>query len=655
MTFGSLIASNLKHYARTNLAVVAGVAVAVGVLSGALLVGDSVRGSLRDLFVQRLGKTDQAVLSSGFFREALADEIGHTAVPLIVFEGMVTNERTGLRKASVQVFGVDGRFWKFHGAAEPELSPRGALLTASLEAELEAREGDTILLRIERPSDVSRGSLHGMKEDVGRTLRLTAQPGLSATGLPEFSITPSQESVSAIFVPLARLQRDLEQPDRVNAALVQGASRDEVREALRGSASLEDLSLRVRLVEDSGAFAVESAALMLSPPIVEAMEEAAAELSLRSTSIFTYLANTLRVGDREIPYSLVAAVSPDRYPGGGAEDGIVLNDWAGDDLGARPGDRLTMEFYVWEDEGRVVTRAESFTVEKIVPMTGIAGDRDLAPVYPGISETVDLSDWEPPFPLDLRRVREKDEEYWDRFRTTPKAFLPLERGQEIWPVRQGRVTSIRLAPADGEADFERALREKLDPLALGFTVAAAREEGLRAANGATDFGQYFVYFSWFLVMAAALLSGLFFKLGVEQRHREIGTLLATGFTHSRVRRLFFSEALVLSLAGALLGTLLAIGYAALILHGLRTWWVDAVGTRLLTLHASALSLTLGIAGGILAALLATWLTLRYLAKVPARSLLAGDVAPADERGAGPGRSQRAMLFAATSLLGSLLL
>ncbi len=511
------------------------------------------------------------------------------------------------------------------------MSARGALLTASLEAELEAQEGDGILLRVERPSEVSRGSLHGMKEDVGRTIRLTAQPGLNETGLPEFSITPSQESVSAIFVPLARLQRDLEQaePSQYTPAPGAIARRSRCRSA---GICLSGGSLPSRaLPSNAGELSVESAGLMLSPPIVEAVEAAASELSLRTDSVFTYLANTLRVGDRETPYSLVAAVAPDRYPGGMAPDGIVLNDWAGNDLGARPGDRLTMEFYVWEDEGRIETREASFTVEGIVPMTGIAGDRDLAPIYPGISETDDLSDWEPPFPVDLRRVRDKDEDYWDRFRTTPKAFLPLARGQEIWPVRQGNVTSIRVAPPDEKAAFERALREKLDPLALGFTVVAVREEGLRAASGATDFGQYFVYFSWFLVAAAALLSGLFFKLGVEQRHREIGTLLATGFTPARVRRLFLAEGLMLSVVGALLGTLLALGYAALILHGLRTWWVDAVGTRLLTLHVSSLSLAIGLAGGILAALFATWLTLRYLARVPARSLLAGDVAPTGER------------------------
>jgi ABC-type lipoprotein release transport system permease subunit len=629
LTFGTLVRRNLRYYYRTHLAVVAGVAVAVGVLTGALLVGDSVRGSLRDLFLSRLGRTDHAVASSDLFREALAEEMFSGSAPLVAFEGMVTNERTGRRRAKVPVYGVDGRFWKFHGASAPEMSPRGALLTASLETELGAAPGDSLLLRVERPSEVSRESLHGIKENVGRTIRLTAEAGLAATGLPEFSLYPRQESVSAIFVPLARIQRDLEQPGKVNTVLVRGSSTEEVVAALRRSASLEDLSIRVRALDRS--LSVESSALMLSAPVVGAVEEAATELSLETAQVFTYLANTLRVGEREVPYSLVAALDPALYPASGEPDGIVLNDWAGQDLGARPGDRLTMEFYVWENEGRIATREAEFIVASIVPMEGIAADRDLAPLYPGISETDDLSDWEPPFPLDLRRVREKDEEYWDRFRTAPKALLPLARGQEIWPVRQGRVTSIRLTPTSTRAEFERSLRANLDPLGLGFTVVAVREDGLRAASGATDFGQYFLYFSGFLVVAAAILTGLFFKLGVEHRHREIGILFATGFSPPRLKRLFLAEGGILSVAGAALGTAVALGYAGVILHGLRTWWVDAVGTRLLTLHVGWVSIASGVAGGNLAALLATGLTLRYLTQVPARSLLAGEVAPPGER------------------------
>jgi hypothetical protein len=51
------------------------VAVATAVLTGALLVGDSVRGSLRDLAVERLGRIDFAVLSNGLFRSELASEL----------------------------------------------------------------------------------------------------------------------------------------------------------------------------------------------------------------------------------------------------------------------------------------------------------------------------------------------------------------------------------------------------------------------------------------------------------------------------------------------------------------------------------------------------------------------------------------------------
>ena len=56
MTTRTLVQRNLGYYWRTNLAVIFGVATAVAVLSGALLVGDSVRASLRDFRLDALGK-----------------------------------------------------------------------------------------------------------------------------------------------------------------------------------------------------------------------------------------------------------------------------------------------------------------------------------------------------------------------------------------------------------------------------------------------------------------------------------------------------------------------------------------------------------------------------------------------------------------------
>ncbi len=633
MKLRELVHRNLVYFWRTNLAVFGGVAVAVGVLTGALFVGDSVRGSLRELFLSRLGNTETVIIANNFFRDELASDIGADpvrTVPLIAFVGMVTHEPSGRRRADVQVYGVDERFWSFHDIGNRELSGRDALVTSSLRDELGSGGGDVLLLRVERPSAVARGSLHGLKEDNGRTLRLTVRDEAA----PELSMYPQQDAVRAVFVPLARLQRDLGQEDKVNTILVGGdLDSAEVRERLRTSAKLSDLGVRVRVLEARGALSIESDALMLSEPIIAAARAEAAARSMASTSIFTYLANTLEVGDSTVPYSLVTALDDKAYTSllegeRPMSPSLVLNSWAASDLGAERGDSLTMEFYVWRNEGQIETHTADFVVDGVIEMEGWGADRDVAPEFPGISETEDLADWDPPFPIDLRRVRDKDEDYWDEHRTTPKAFIRLARGQRLWPVQQGTLTSFRLEsdqPTEDVFDIESGLRARLDPLDMGFSVIPARVEGVAASVGATDFGEYFVYFSYFLVVAALLLTGLFFKLGVEQRLREIGTLRAVGFSVATIRRVFWLEGAALSVAGGIAGIGIALGYAWIVMYGLRTWWVDAVGTRLLTLHVSTTSLVIGLVGGVAAASVSIALTLQYLKKIPPRRLLSGDV------------------------------
>jgi hypothetical protein len=58
---------------------------------------------------------------------------------------------------------------------------------------------------------------------------------------------------------------------------------------------------------------------------------------------------------------------------------------------------------------------------------------------------------------------------------------------------------------------------------------------------------------------------------------------------------------------------------------LKTWWSGAVGTTLLTLHVSPISLVAGAAGAVIAAMACIWWTLRSLARISERSLLAGTI------------------------------
>jgi putative ABC transport system permease protein len=688
MSLSRLTLRSATYHWRTNLAVVLGVAAAVSVLGGALLVGDSVRGSLRDLVLSRLGRTSDVVASMGFFREALAPDLvargAVSAAPLIATRGFVTHEPSGRRATSVLVYGVDDRFWRFHG-----VEPRdGVFVSPALAAELGVSAGDVLLTRLQKPTDIPLESLFAHKEDVGRTVRLAATGALPAAQMGEFALQPQQGEVRAVFAPLRRLQRDLSVANRVNTILVGAAeSGPAAQPALRDAVTLDDLSVTVSAVAGGQAVIVESAGGIANEALEQAVLGAARDLGRPTMPLFTYLANTIRVRDRQVPYSLVAGLTlralpsfvdepgSDRGQSGvrprsergrtgvrpgsdlgltpadlGAPlrvlpaDAIVLNEWTARELGARSGDPVTLEFYLWDADAGLRTATAAFTLAGIVPIAGVAADARLAPDYPGITQAESLSDWDPPFPLDLSRVRPQDEKYWDDHRTTPKAFLHYDRARELWATRYGSATGFRFAVSPGEdagqlaAALQQNLKQRLAPDSQGLTLTSVRALALGASSGATDFGEYFTYFSFFIVVSALLLVVLFFRLGIEQRLRQIGILRATGYTQRHLRWMFSGEAVAVSLAGGLLGVAGAVAYARVVVYGLKTWWVGAVGTTLLETHITPGSLLIGFAGGVAASLICVVLSLRSVSRQSPRSLLGAY--SLEQPGADPRRAQR---------------
>ena len=561
--------------------------------------------------------------------------------PLIVADAFVTLESNGQRASNVTVYGVDERFWTFHGLPVVD----GVFVSPALAAEVTAKEGDVLLTRLQKPSEVPIESLFGRKEDVGRTVRLTLAGVLPRDRLGEFSIRPQQADVRAVFAPLqAAAARS--RGARAGQHDSGGRRAADPIATLRSALQLEDLGVRVRPVLHGYAVAIESANGIIAEALETASRAAVGKLELRPIPVFTYLANSIRKGDRQIPYSLVTAmdlaqvpevdgaagqpVSPPAAPSAPtapSADAIVLNGWAARELGAVPGDRIDIDYYLWDATAGLVTRTASFTLSRVVPLVGRAVDRELAPDYPGISSARSLADWDPPFPIDLSRVRPEDERYWDEYKTTPKAFIPYERGRDLWRSRYGALTSIRIPFRGGPQAEELAarlrdeLRTTLSPNAMGVALYPARAAALDSAQGATDFGQYFTYFSFFLMVSALMLAVLFFKLGVEQRLRQIGVLRAAGYSMAVVRRLLLGEAIILAVVGAVIGIAGAVLYGKLIIYALGTWWVGAVGTTRLELHVRPLSLVLGAVGGVVAATLCVLVSLRAVARMSPRALL----------------------------------
>ncbi len=738
-----LLFRNLLFRWRSNLAVLLGVVIGTAVLTGALLVGDSLRGSLRDLTLKRLGRIDHALVSDRFFRAALAKELmqrsdvaetTNLVSPAILLQGSVIRyqpeAKLPQRAGRVQVVGVDESFWSlFHQNTPGDLST-GVVVNQPLAEALGLQKGDEVEIRLEKPQAVPADSLLGRRDE---TSALTIERSPVVAVLPEdgagrFSLQVQQQRPMTAFVDLRRLQIRLrestQQPNPANTLLIAAkpdkktdADAERLQQALRQAVTLDDLGLVLR-PDQTGerCLSLESRRMLLEPAVVEAVRELARKEGLQLQPTLTYLANVMTSNHRlalqladaiaagmtqpapvaarslvsaagsYVPYSTVTGLDPGAPAPWGplidldgkpwmrplGPDEILLNEWAARDLWPRgdwrPGEDTVMLRYFVESDGWLLKEVEhTFKLAGVVALRGPAADPTLTPDFPGVRGR-SVRDWKPPFPKEQWHpewVRPRDDLYWrgdpdegiPEHRATPKAFIAPETAQRLWKSRYGEYTSLRIAPKPGPRGaglgsaeelatlaktFPERLREYLPAEKLGLEIQPVKELGLQAASSSTSqsFGWLFLGFSSFLIVSAAMLVGLLFRLGIERRAKEVGLLHAAGFRPATVRRMLLGEAALIASLGGLVGLALAVGYAWLLIHGLRRAWSDTLQTSFLRFDLADFrqslgplpyaSLILGFTISLLIAVVTIWWALRALKRIPPRALLAGQGVGEDE-------------------------
>lgn len=687
----------LAYYWRMNLAVAAGVAVATAVLTGALLVGDSVRGSLRDLTLERLGGIDHAVAGQRFFGQSVARRLSavpgfqdrfSAVAPAILLQGSALHTQNRTRASDVGLQGIDQDFLSvFQGDGEPLAvgtffgSSEGgifapAVVNRSLAEALQAEVGDAILVSLKRWSEVPRGSLLGRKDTaaVVGTVRLSIVRVIPDDGIGRFGLASHQSSPYLVFVPLAELQKALRQPETINSLVVSeradagdGATSEALDGLLQSVLEPEDVGLEIS--RQDRVVVIESQEFILKRSLIDAVESLAGDHP--TLPVLTYLANGVRLGDRLVPYSTITATdvgaSPafgeirgvDGQPAPRLRDGeILLNSWTASELEAEVGDVVDLDYFAVGPREELIEKSESFEVRGIVEISGLAADASLSQEYPGIADNDNMADWDPPFPIDLGKIRVADEDYWDRYKGTPKAFVATTTGKRLWQNRWGELTSLRVAPSGDEepAGLEQRLRSELiaalPQAAFGLGFQPVKELGLDASVGANNYSGYFIGFSFFLIASAAMLVVLLFGLGVEQRAGEIGLLQAVGYTSRKVRGRLLAEGGLLAAGGALIGLAGAIAYAGLMMLALKTWWRPAFGTSELYLHVTPLSLGLGYVLSLALVTFTIWRRARRLREVSTPALLKRVSEPPDTRsGKKAGWTAAICLMLAAALLG----
>src|SRR5436309_10537683 len=248
MKLRRLLRLNLIGHWRGNLAVLLGVGVATAVLTGALLVGDSLRGSLHDLTLRQLGWVDHVLIGQHFIREELADQLGaEHACPAILLQGSANRtssdgEASGhptVHVGRVTILGVTEQFWlegqapvdrEFWRPSEPGNSDElQVVLNQELANQLKAQEGSQITLNFPKMTAIPRETLLGQRDAQqvmgSLSVKVAAILPDQAPG-GQFSLQPTSVPPRNVYIPLAALQANLDQE----------AKRDGVNVDLKGKA-----------------------------------------------------------------------------------------------------------------------------------------------------------------------------------------------------------------------------------------------------------------------------------------------------------------------------------------------------------------------------------------------------------------------------------
>jgi putative ABC transport system permease protein len=633
-------------------------ALTTAAVTGAVIAGDCVRGTLSAIAAERLGRADFILDTPSRFISAGVAERMSRAVPgarvaaVVRVTGSASSD--GLEVPRVQVVGVDAAFFSMapNGASVPIDAPRpGSAFVNERAAELlSLRPGSAILVSTARADAMSLDAPLSGSDPGPIALSLTVEKVVSVGEWGRFSLRSEQRPPATVFVDREALARAIGRQGKANLILASGSVTAETLDrALAGSWDVREAGFSLRRA--GGCTILESERVFIEPPAAALIDAA----RLGGAPVSGYFLDAViaaggAAGPRESPFVFAAGLEPalfrELFGTAPAEGEAVITDWLARDLRVRAGETVSLSFRVPADGAALAARAAEVRVSAVVPVPRNGYAASLMPSFPGMSGAASCTDWDPGIPLDLSRVREKDERYWETFGGTPKVYIARGDAARLWANAYGDRTAYFFSGGDAQG-LARSLSETLSPSALGLAFSSAAAYGRAPRSGPMDFGALFLGLSLFLVASALLLTALVFSLHARSRDRENGLLLAVGFTPARVAAVLLVEGGLIAAAAALIGCALGAGYSLLLVRALNGPWAGAVaggGIRFIV-RPGSLALSAAVSLGVSLLVMAAVVARRV--RVPPMALLGGVQRPEGRRRGSRGAGLRCA--AATAL------
>ncbi|WP_167615232.1 ABC transporter permease [Maribellus sediminis] len=623
MTRPQFILKSFIHYFKANLLVALGVAISAMVLTGSLVIGDSVRYSLTQATFYRLGETTHLVsVKERYFRQEMAAEMEARqpeikATPILLLEGIAVADGGQRRANKVQVVGVDSDFSEISNTSVfSELENNEIAISQNLAEKLQVQEGDNLLIRIKKASLIPMNAPFVSAEETTVALRASVKTVLTKEQLGRFNLKNSQTAPFNIFLSIGRLNQLMDFEGKANQILVKSILHNGViLQTVNNCLTPADAGLQVEQIGKSNEVEISTERVFIEEKVAETLQKLpdadpiltyfVNEIAEETTSREPRAASSANHQSPTIPYSFVSSLQ------GIGENEISLNKWAADDLGANVGDSIVLKYWQIGPLRKLIEKESLFIVREIIPMNSVLCDPDRVPELPGLSDAGHCREWEAGVPINLDAIRDKDEQYWNEYKGTPKAFVSFGKALEMWSNRFGNYTAFRFPAATfSEEKFTEVFKQNITSADLGMMVEPIRANGVQAAQNGTDFSGLFIGLSFFILIAAIILTALLFRFNLENRSTQVGLLAALGFQQKQIRRIYISEGLVTAVFGAVLGVIVSVFYTRLVFRILNTLWFDIVRTNVLEIKIVPLTLVTGFLISVLVSLGAIFISVR---------------------------------------------
>lgn len=624
------ILQSIRFYKKQHLAVLAGMMLTTAIITGALIVGDSIKFSLRKITETRLGNIQYVLQSNDrFVRAKLADELAAelnvNTAPVLLLKGVTANPEKELRINHSQVIGIDAGFWSLNGVQMPEIDNDEVIINKHTAEKLSLKVNDDLVVRVEKISLIPVNSPFSVDEVPSESFRLKVKAIADDGQLGRFSLKSNQIAPYNIFISKSLLWERLDLFGLANGILIGGSEHNTAaifNNAFEELWKPEDAGIDLKKLDDQGNYEITSERVFIDNQISKAIMDR----KLPVQTILSYLVNTIRYKNSETPYSFVAAVSDNFYGKEIKEHEIIINQWLANDLSASVGDTIDLEYFIIDPLEQLKEKSSRFVVKEVIPSNHDLIDRSLMPRFPGFAKAVSCMEWNSNIPIDMKRIRDKDEAYWNEFRGTPKAVISIKAGQRIWKNKFGDYTSIRF----NDSIFTKTLPEKsidpeilstISPEDLNLKVTDVKQSGIEASQNGVDFGQLFLALSFFVILAGLILTGMLYVLNLKKRQVEAGMLMSLGFTVKDIVRYRLSEHAIIIFTGSILGVVVGIAYNYGLLMAVNSVWNDILRTSMMHVSIQPFTLFTGFISNVLLSFIIIYFITKKSLKHTAVSLI----------------------------------